>query len=70
LALTIHVVCTEMSQSMLSRLALCTALLMNLVLLSCHDEETEGIRSSDLIGSWRLSDNSVEKFGVALGGGA
>jgi len=53
---------------MLSRLALCTALLMNLVLLSCHDEETEGIRSSDLIGSWRLSDNSVEKFGVALGG--
>jgi len=54
--------------SLSSRLAVFTLLLTGGVLLSCRDEETEGIRSSDLIGSWRLSDDSVEENGVVLGG--
>jgi hypothetical protein len=55
-------------RSSLSRWGPYALLLAACVLLSCRNEETEGIRSSDLVGSWRLSDDSVEENGVVLGG--
>ena len=57
-----------MVRASLSRWTLHALLLTACFHLSCRDKETEGIRSSDLVGSLRLSDDSVEENGVVLGG--